>query len=348
MIFRLWLALLLAAGGAAEADEVQVTRGKTLFDRGWSVESDGLGPLYNAISCAECHPGGGAAPADLGIVVRFPPDPLRGRQLQTRAVQGVTPEVMPDASTGKRRAPSIRGVGLLARIAPADLKADPDDADGDGIVGRIGAGRFGWKAVFPNLREQIASALHTDLGLSSPDFPDPWGDCTVEQVECRTAAGPPRIEIDAPDLAALVAYVGSTRPRSATPANDAGLALFERTGCAGCHRPSYRIPADPAVVGVGQEVIYPFTDLLLHDMGSDLAEPFDDDGVSGREWRTPPLWDLGLALAQPRPMLLHDGRAATIDEAIRWHGGEAGAARATYLALPDSERQQLLGFLARL
>ncbi len=246
-----------------------------------------------------------------------------------------------------RLAPSLSGVGLLQQVAAPVLQAlaDPDDRDGDGISGRVSqvpaadgtlvAGRFGWKAELPDLLTQTASAFSLDLGLGSPLYPAAHGDCSEFQLDCLqqvpgTATGPAATEVDTELLQLVLAYLESLPP-PVSRVEPAGLALFERNGCARCHVPSLPGAAGP---------VSAFSDLLLHDMGQGLADAFTPESAGAREWRTAPLWGLGSA-----GRLMHDGRAATIEAAILWHGGEAEVARDRFRALPPGEKRQLLDFL---
>ena len=303
----------------------------------------GLGPLFNARGCAECHPGGNRGdPAGPGLVLRLPDDPALGRQLQTRAVAGLEPEgrlevrweeseaefgdgervtlrrPVPSLPGSLRLAPPLRGVGLLARLPGP-------------------AGRFGRTGTMATLAEQVADALSLDLGIATPLRPGAAGDCTAAETACLALAGDRGVEAGADEVDALVTYVGSLRPRPAAPPDPAGAALFARFGCDGCHRPAYTIPADPADVGTTSETVRPYTDLRPHDLGDGLAD------VTTRVWRTAPLW----ALRDGGP-LLHDGRAGSLLEAILWHGGEAQQSRESFRLAPPGEREALLMFLARL
>lgn len=304
---------------------------------------------------------------------RGPGDPVYGLQIQTLGTALVAPEaavaldLLPSpapalgpAVTGirldalaygpldpatrleARRAPSLRGIGRLAAVPDAALAAlaDPDDIDGDGVSGRVGSGRFGWKALEPTLASQSAAALSLDLGLSSPGRPLHAGDCTPAEAACR--AGPhgdgghaEGVEVPADALRALVAYVAALPPLRRT-GDDDGARVFAAVGCAACH-----VPALPG--GDGRPVPA-FTDLLLHDLGPGLAGAFPEGAATAAEWRTPPLWGLREALRQG-DRFLHDGRAATLEEAVRWHGGEAAAARARYLALPADDAARLTAYL---
>lgn len=385
------LGLTLAWPGAAmAADGLATAVGKALFDRLWAPApastraTDGLGPLYNARSCAACHPRGGQAstpqvgPAGPGLVLRLPgDDPLLGRQLQTAAIPGQSAEGVvriayteepiqlrdgsavrlrrPDYQIASapplpvvsaRLAPSLHGIGLLAAVPSGALAAlaDPVDRDGDGIRGRPGQGRFGLRAQQPDLGRQVAEALLLDLGLSSPAQPFPAGDCTAAQTACRAAPhgdheGASGVEIDAEMVAALVAYIAALPPARPRGREPVGERLLVELGCAACHRP--RLPVVTAQGKPG--LIAPYTDLLLHDLGPELADQGEPERAQARLWRTAPLWGVGR-----RAALLHDGRARSLIEAILWHGGEAEAARKGFSGLAAAEREALLAFLAKL
>ncbi|MBL8709588.1 MAG: hypothetical protein JNL25_10365 [Rhodospirillaceae bacterium] len=332
-------------------------------------------------------------------------DPVYGSQLQTDSVAGVPAEgrlhiefdksdvlladgnvvelrrpiasvldlgygaMSPETLFGLRFAPAIHGIGPLDRVASADIAgaADPDDADGDGISGRVAwldvdqtvLGRFGWKAVQPNLNAQNAHAFMGDLGLSTANFPDPHGECTMAEAACREApsgASPQYedLEVSPILMAVLDRFVaeavlpnGSPAPDAAPAVRDRGRVLFTEAGCQACHRQSYEIvwPVDATAT----RRISPYTDLLLHDMGDGLAEDLPEGAATGREWRTAPLWGLRRSLdAAGQGALLHDGRARSILEAILWHGGEAQAARDHVGGLPAEDRAALISFLSSL
>jgi CxxC motif-containing protein (DUF1111 family) len=321
--------------------------------------------------------------AGRGLVMRFGdaegnPDPLYGRVLQNQAVQGMHAEgriVLTrsddpsgplqvamtldrgplDAATRQsvRLAPPIRGRALLDQIdAEAVLAlADPEDRDGDGISGQarmIGAaetrklGRYGWKAGAPHLEDQIADAFAIDLGLSSAERPLPFGDCTEREPDCLGAptgegARTDNHEISAEMIGMVAAYVASLGPDRRNQRSIDGPRIFAEAGCAACHAPSL-----PSTDG-GEIAAY--TDLLLHDMGKDLDDGVGERGVVSSEWRTAPL--IGMAETDRR-RYLHDGRAPTIDLAIRVHGGEAEASRALYVALDEAERKALVEFVGGL
>lgn len=380
------------------AEELDPAAGQALFDRKWvqapasTNAADGLGPLFNAMSCASCHKNGnGARFSEIngvvgvaGFVVRLGddkgvPDPVLGRQLQEHAIPGLAPEARIDpylepASDGLTRmlakitfneskspgtreefrvAPSLKGRGMMARVAPSEIiaRADPDDRDGDGISGRVRiikaaegsrVGRFGLKATAATLADQTADAAMLDMGLSSPLRPSPYGDCTQGEPKCLANANGRSPDFDGEEISRamvelVASYVASLQPRP-VPANPEGERLLREAGCTSCHVPSLRAESG--------EALPVFTDLLLHDMGNELAGAFPDGFATANEWRTAPLIDL--AAQKGRKRFLHDGRAATLDEAIRWHGGEAVKAKQRYLELPAEAKARLIDYLGTL
>jgi CxxC motif-containing protein (DUF1111 family) len=263
-----------------------------------------------------------------------------------------------------RVAPSIFGLGLLEAIPEETLQAiaDPEDADGDGISGRInlvfdvasGApaiGRFGWKANQPSLRQQTAGAFNGDIGITSRLFPRE--DCPEVQAECRgaTSGGEPEL-IDA-ILDNVVFYTQALAVPARRDVEEEqvvrGERVFRELGCAACHVPELVTGPHPDVPELGGQTIHPYSDLLLHDLGDELADGREDFEASGREWRTPPLWGIGLqATVSEHSFLLHDGRARGLEEAILWHGGEAEAAKLAFVALAADQRAELVRFLESL
>lgn len=260
-----------------------------------------------------------------------------------------------------RTAPHMVGMGLLEAVPDADIVAreDADDRDGDGISGRANRawdpvtqraalGRFGWKANATSLMAQSAAAANGDIGLTSRWFPEQ--NCTAVQPGCGKAPQGGEPELGEEYLRKLEFYLRTLAvPARRVP--DAALAqrgqaVFERLRCGACHVPVLRTgdTAEPAMLA-GQEFA-PFTDLLLHDMGDGLADGRPDFLASGSEWRTAPLWGLGLVpVVNGHRFYLHDGRARGLEEAVLWHGGEAAAQQAAFRALPAAERAALLGFL---
>jgi CxxC motif-containing protein (DUF1111 family) len=219
-------------------------------------------------------------------------------------------------------------------------------------------GRFGWKAGQPSLAEQSAGAFGGDVGISNPLAPAPWGDCTAAQERCR--AGPHgdsehqdglEASAEVMDLILFYARNLAVPARRDVNAPDVlrGKARFYGAGCSGCHTPKFATRRDHVVPALAGQLIWPYSDLLLHDMGEGLADDRPEGVASGREWRTPPLWGIGLTeTVNGHTYFLHDGRARSLTEAILWHGGEAQAARDAFAALPKENRDALLAFLSSL
>jgi CxxC motif-containing protein (DUF1111 family) len=419
------------------AGQMDFRLGNALFRKTWiaapasTLASDGLGPLYNARACQDCHlkdgrgqvpgPGqrgvsmflrlslpGGSAPDEIADYLATQSDPLYGEQLQDFASPGQTPEgrmqitytdlpvtladgsiitlrapayaiadaahgpLHPDLMISPRIAPQMIGLGLLEAIPAADVlaRADADDADGDGISGRANIvisaeygvpmlGRFGLKAGAATVREQSAAAFSGDMGLSSPLHPDPWGDCTAAQADCRTAPHGQEpgvrdgLEVDAASLDLVTLYARNlgvpARRDVDDPAVLHGKAVFHAARCAACHTPKAVTNRLDGQDAQSFQLIWPYTDLLLHDMGEGLADNRPEARATGTEWRTPPLWGIGLTgQVSGHTQFLHDGRARSLMEAILWHGGEAQAARDAVVALPKPDRDALIAFLESL
>ena len=267
-------------------------------------------------------------------------------------------ELHPETVMSPRVAPAVFGLGLLAAIPEATLTAleDVSDRNNDGISGRINrladgqVGRFGWKADVPSLIAQTTGAFVHDMGITSTREPDhPHTEAQVALDELPHGGLP---EVDDQKVDRIVGYL----ERIAVPySRDVdglevrkGRRLFSRIGCDGCHIPELRTGVH-AVSQLSEQRIQPYTDLLLHDMGADLADGFASHTANGQEWRTPPLWGLGLMpVVNGHTRLLHDGRAHSIEEAIVWHGGEAMQSREAFMVLDVKERSQVLRFLESL
>ena len=277
------------------------------------------------------------------------------------------------AQFSARIAPKIVGVGLLEAVPEVTIlgMADPDDADGDGISGRAAGvtdpatgdlrlGRFGYKAGTFSVKHQAASALNTDIGVMTSLLPNP--DCGSQQVNCGNAVQ----ELADDQLDDLVKYLSLLGvPARRNYSGTSGETIFDNIGCAACHTPTLTTSDFHPLAELRSQTIHPYSDLLLHDMGSGLADNLGEGDASGSEWRTTPLWGLGhdrsvmlgdakandtVSLAGDandvnRIGYLHDGRARTIDEAIRWHGGEALNAKNAYEALSETDKAKLLAFL---
>lgn len=284
-----------------------------------------------------------------------------------------------DAILGIRVAPQLPGMGLLEQISASDLNAlaDPDDADGDGVSGRLSIvtnlltgeetiGRFGWNAGQPSVEQQAASAFFHDMGLTTRYFPsqdcDRWVPCVregaplSEDYDAELYGDPnaglePIAEVEVSDrqLFEVTAYTQTLAvpgPRDlGDPQIEQGWDLFGTVGCSSCHTGGYTTENGP-VEGLSDELIQPYTDLLLHDLGIGLSDTTVAGDPVPTEWRTPPLWGIGLLeTVSGHTDLLHDGRARNYEEAILWHDGEAAASAAAYRALPVDERAAVLAFL---
>ncbi|MBL8562688.1 MAG: c-type cytochrome [Gemmobacter sp.] len=278
----------------------------------------------------------------------------------------------PEVMLSPRVAPQMIGLGLLEAIPAADILAlaDPEDANGDGISGRPNIvmsaefgvpmlGRFGLKAGAPTVKEQSAGAFSGDMGLSTPLHPAPSGECTAVQTDCLTAIHGQEadmrdgLEVDGKSLDLVTFYSRNLAVPERRNLSDSqvlrGKEVFHAAQCAGCHQPKFvthRLKDQPEQ---SFQLIWPFTDLLLHDMGEGLADHRPEARANGREWRTAPLWGIGLtAQVSGHTQFLHDGRARSLLEAILWHGGEAEAARETVVNLPTSDREALIAYLESL
>ena len=372
-----------------EAGELAVfLRGDEQFGRRFTF-SEGLGPVFNADSCATCHPADGRGHPEFGFK-RFgradgsnfdPLVSLGGPQLQDRAAPAASPEVVPEEATGVTMllAPSVTGLGLLEAVPDAEILAlaDPDDDDGDGISGRVHwrapdatiaefvaeaaaadrymlhpegvIGRFGRRASNVSLLHQAVSAYHQDMGVTS-DFAT-QDLVSAEGTGARDAAADP--EVGSGELSDVVFYLRTLRPPARrapdSPEALAGEEVFAQVGCSSCHVPTLRT-GESSVAVLDNVEFHPYTDLLLHDMGEYLADGYAEHGSAVGEWRTPPLWGLGLAadFTGGELFLLHDGRARSIDDAIRLHDGEAAASRDAWANAPQQERDQLRAFLESL
>ncbi|WP_438011693.1 di-heme oxidoredictase family protein [Sorangium sp. So ce321] len=270
----------------------------------------------------------------------------------------------PISSYSVRVARPVVGMGLLEAIAEESLleRADGMDCNQDGISGRpnlipdpasgiLRIGRLGWKAGKVSVPHQVADALVADMGVTTSLFP--VEECGEQQAGCAAGTrGDP--ELSDEDLDRMSAYMRmlGVPPRrdTADPAVQRGEVLFSQAGCASCHVPTMKTGSHHPFVELREQLIHPFSDLLLHDMGEELADTSTGDHLAGpREWRTPPLWGIGLLEAvNGHTQLLHDGRARDVVEAILWHGGEADAARQRFMALPREDRDALVAFLGSL
>ena len=353
---------------------------------------DGLGPIFVATACESCHVGDGKG-HPLFNLRRFGRmgaggvfDPMRyegGPQIQNRAILHYISEVVPQGVTGSSifTAPSVTGLGFLEAVEDAALLAlaDPDDADGDGISGRVQLidpsefiaelvrlellfeedpgrhtpiggrfiGRFGKKASAINLLHQTVTAYREDMGLTSDLILD---DPVNPQVGNFAGDDVPDPEIPSNTVSNVVFYLKTLRPppQRGADASDvrAGELVFAQARCSACHVPV--LTTGPSrIAALDRVVFHPYTDLLLHDMGPELDDGYTEGHALTSEWRTAPLWGVGLAeRAQGgSAFYLHDGRARTLREAIELHGGEAAASRAAFRQLSPADQELLLAFL---
>ncbi|WDE09838.1 di-heme oxidoredictase family protein [Thalassomonas haliotis] len=279
-----------------------------------------------------------------------------------------------------RITPQLNGLGLLEAIPESSILAlaDEDDSNGDGISGKVAKvpdpisgetrlGRFGYKGASASIKHQVSAALNSDMGVMTSVLPVP--DCGIEQNDCATGG-----QLADEHLDNLVKYISLLGVRAQRDYNDTevlrGKQLFKNSGCNACHVESFQTSEFHPLAELRSQTIYPYTDLLLHDMGPGLADNLGEGEASGSEWRTAPLWGLGLSACvtggvtgepggvafgldgnetcTPAHGYLHDGRARSIDEAIRWHGGESEAAALAYQNLSADDRAALLKFVGSL
>lgn len=373
--------------GLTSAQRAEFEAGRLVFERTFDAAA-GLGPLFNSDACAECHEdpvvGGTGDEIELHasagrfdsqprIVVAahrptvlqpFDPDatcdllverggPVFQRQVTEAlaAALGIDREPVPAAAdTAQRTSPDLFGFGLLDAVSDGEIlrRADPEDANRDGISGRPNhfvdgrLGRFGRKAFVPTLAEFNAGAFPVEMGITVPQIPE---EGTIGGLPIPPGVDPlPEPELDAAAVGAANAFVRFLapppyeRPRGAART---GERVFEQLRCDACHVPALRTgPSD--VRALSHRRVRAYTDLLLHDMGPALADICLGE-ASPAEFRTEPLMGLRFAAR-----FLHDGRAASLEEAVTMHAGEAARARDAFLALPESRRQALLAFLAGL
>jgi CxxC motif-containing protein (DUF1111 family) len=429
-----------SSAGLSFEEEERFKLGNALFRKLWvsspaSTEaSDGLGPLFNARGCQNCHlkDGRGHVPNGAGDdavsmflrlsvpartdaeqaaldsgAAKVIAEPTYGGQLQDFAVPGLAAEgrmvidfaeepvtlgdgtvvslrrptysvadlgygpMAEDVMLSPRVAPQMTGLGLLEQVPAEEIleRADPDDADGDGISGRPNMvldaasgervlGRFGWKAGAASIEEQSADAFAGDIGIATPRANRPHGDCTPAQAACLSAPTGEQDRLgpsEAPDpVLELVTFYSQNLgvPQRRKVGDEAvlrGKAAFYGAGCVACHTPKFVTSREAPTKAHRFQLIWPYSDMLLHDMGEGLADHRPEGQADGYEWRTPPRWGIGLTeTVSGHTEFLHDGRARNLTEAILWHGGEAQAARDRFAAMSADERGDLLAFLESL
>jgi CxxC motif-containing protein (DUF1111 family) len=295
------------------------------------------------------------------VVINYPDGEIVTLRKPTYAVVNTYQSLPSNYLLSPRLAPPVFGLGLLQNISEATILsfADENDANGDGITGRPNyvynafthqkeLGRFGLKANTPNILLQVASAYHQDMGITNYVFTkeSSYGQSQNDNLN------------DDPELAdSIINQVAFYIKTLAVPARrnvqdvdiQRGKQLFTQINCSGCHKPVVQTDVDVTLAAINNQRIQPFTDLLLHDMGDDLADNRPDFLATGKEWRTTPLWGIGLfAKTNGTPFYLHDGRARTIEEAILWHGGEAQNAKQQFMQLNKADRANMLKFIQSL
>jgi CxxC motif-containing protein (DUF1111 family) len=355
--------------GLSNAENARFLAGDRAFNDVIFTEATGLGPVFVATSCGSCHPGDGKG-HPFTTLTRFGQTDGTGNsyigrggpQLQNRALPGYTPETVPAGTTfSKLTPPANTGLGFLAALTDAQILAneDPADEDGDGIsgvanyinapyyfiptdgqkpVGGKYVGRFGKKAAALNLMHQTVNAYNQDIGITSEyENIDPYTHQIVNA------------EVDEKTINDVVFYLRTLKAPVPRGDNVKGLGLFQEIGCAKCHVAEWTTPLSD-INALSQKIFHPYTDLLLHDMGPQLDDGYTEGSATTAEWRTPPLWGLGLSPNSQggHYYLMHDGRAHSIEEAIQMHGGEGNSSRQLFELLSDSEKQALLEFLSSL
>lgn len=358
--------------GLSKTELAQFLRGDEAFGEVFTGET-GLGPVFVANQCAGCHAGDGKGTPFVQFT-RFGQSNssgnqflnMGGPQLQHKALPGYAPEVLPaGAPSTILIAPAVTGLGYLDAVEDAFLIAlsDPNDLDGDGISGRphynsipsyvtlrpnsVAQGgqnicRFGKKGAAYDLLHQTSGAYNQDMGVTSIFEPiDPYSGLEVDP------------EVSTPTVHDLVFYLKTLKAPIQRDQEDAdvlaGKLLFDQVSCVKCHTPVMQTGYSPIDVLSNKE-FYPYTDLLLHDMGTGLDDGYTEGFAETAEWKTPPLWGLGLSKDSQGGMyfLLHDGRALSIEEAIQLHGGEGAQSRDDYSQLSEIEKAQLIKFLESL
>jgi CxxC motif-containing protein (DUF1111 family) len=340
--------------GLTAAEMAVFLRGDSEFGRRFAA-TDGLGPIFNNVSCLSCHPGDGRG-APENILTRFP---------------GAVVETLPEGvDVSRRLPPPVFGMGLIGAIPAAAIlaNADSSDADGDGISGRpnwvvsppwvpdsepgggpgLHIGRFSRKAQVSSVLQQVVAAYQQDMGITSEFVP-------IETFNPQTGGATlaadhvPDPEVDASTVRAVVDYVrmlAAPPPGEATAQRMRGEEVFGEIGCDKCHVPEFQTGPSP-IGALANTPVRLYSDLLLHDMGDELADNRPDGGANGREWRTTPLWGLRLVpkFLNGNVFLMHDGRATTIEEAIGLHGGEAAGVRSAFQALGQNDKTALIDFV---
>jgi CxxC motif-containing protein (DUF1111 family) len=359
--------------GLSHEQNLQFLKGDISFNDEVFTPETGLGPLFVATSCGSCHAGDGKG-HPFTTLTRFGQTDSTGNkflahggpQLQNRAIPGFKPEQIPaGAMASKFTPPANTGLGFLELVSDADIlaMADPNDSNNDGISGvpnwsslpsylNINSNavenngkyicRFGKKAGAFDLLHQTVNAYNQDMGITSSYEPiDPY---TGQETDPEVSN---QVVID------LVFYLQTLKApiqrNQDAPNVMLGKDVFTQIGCDGCHKVSLKT-GDSPIEALSNKEFYPYTDLLLHDMGTELDDGYTEGSALTSEWRTPPLWGLGLSKNSQggQYFLMHDGRARSIEEAILLHGGEGTSSRSGYTQLSSMEKAYLLEFLESL
>lgn len=361
--------------GLTHAEQIQFLAGDIAFNDDIFTVEKGLGPVFIGNHCAACHAGDGKGHPFNGFIRFGQGDSIgnpyatfgdRRNQLQTKAIPGYSPQVLPEgAPYSLLVASAVTGLGYLDAVSDADIlaMADPDDLDGDGISGRPHYNyppdyvqlrpnsipkdgkyihRFGKKAITYDLLHQTADAYNQDMGIVSTFQPnEPYDGLPNDpEVSDRTIG----------DVVFYLKTLKAPLPRNQDdPEVMAGKAIFSEINCAACHVPTLHTSYSP-IEAISYKEFHPYTDMLLHDMGPELDDGYTEGYALTSEYRTPALWGLGLSEDSQggEVYLMHDGRARSIEEAILLHGGEGENSKNEYKNLPDIEKQQLLAFLKSL
>lgn len=362
-----------ALDGLTAEQNARFLEGDIAFNDEVFTSQTGLGPLFVATSCGSCHAGDGKG-TPFTTLTRFGQTDESGNtflhlgapQLQHRAIVGFQPEKLPiGASFSKFTPPAITGLGFLESVSDADIlnMADPDDANKDGISGvpnwidlpRYVAvkstaiaqngkyvGRFGKKAGVYNLLQQTATAYNQDMGIASTfELFDTYSGQEIDP------------EVSNQTIQNVVFYLQTLKapiPRNSENSDViAGKQVFQRINCSACHTPELKTGVSN-IAALSNKTFYPYSDLLLHDMGKTLDDGYTEGTAKTAEWRTPPLWGLGLSKNSQggKYFLMHDGRAKSIEEAILLHGAEGEQSKSDYKGLTEKEKNQLIQFLESL
>lgn len=367
--------------GLSSVEKQQFLEGDVAFNDDVFSADLGLGPYFVATSCGSCHAGDGKG-HPFSTLTRFGQSDSSGNkflhmgapQLQNRAIVGFTPERIPaGASSSRFMPPANTGLGFLAALTDAQIlaNADPNDTDGDGISGRPNyitapdyfiphsfhqsvngkyIGRFGKKAAAIDLLHQTVNAYNQDMGITSEFSPH---EPAINGLAFPYFDNVPDPEVTATTVHNVVFYLRTLKAPIQRNQGDGeiseGKALFLNIKCGKCHTPEFTTPQSD-IEALSYKTFFPYSDLLLHDMGAGLDDGYTEGIANTAEWRTPPLWGLGLSKNSQggQVFLLHDGRARSINEAILLHGGEAENSKTQYLNLSENEKQKLIKFLESL